>query len=186
VQEARVEYRAEAKPIEPSRFVFVDESGSRCVMTPRYGWGPVGERVDGVYPGNWGESITLIGALGLDGVRAMMTVNGGTTGDVFHAFVEQLLLPNLRPQDVVVWDRLSSHGVLSVVELLDQAKVKLLPLPPYSPDLNPIERCWSKIKHWLRKLQPRTRDQLDAAVAHAMKLVTGDDAYGWYADAGYV
>jgi transposase len=186
VQQARVEYWYKAKQMAPGQFVFVDESGSKCVMTPRYGWGPVGERVDGIYAANWGESITLLGAMGLDGIRAMMTVNGGTTGDVFHAFVEQLLLPRLRPDDVVVWDGLSSHGDSRVLELLAQAQVKLLPLPPYSPDLNPIESCCSKIKHWVRKLQPRSRDQLDAAVAHAMKRVSPDDAHGWYAEAGYV
>lgn len=155
-------------------------------MTPRYGWGPVGERVGGLIPGNWGENITLVGAMGLDGIRALMTVNGGTTADVFHAFIEQLLLPKLKPHDVVVWDGLSSHNDSRVAALLEQAQVTLLPLPPYSPDLNPIEYCWSKIKHWLRKLQPRSRDQLDSAVATAMNQVTAADARGWYAEVGYL
>lgn len=155
-------------------------------MTPRYGWGPKGERVEGITATNWGENITLIGAIGIDGIRTLMTVNGGTTGDVFYAFFKQCLLPVLHPGDILIWDGLSSHKDSRVMNLLEQAPVTLLPLPPYSPDLNPIESCWSKIKHWIRKLQPRTREALDIAIATAMEKVTSSDSYGWYAELGYV
>jgi transposase len=155
-------------------------------MTPRYGWGPRGERVGGVLPGNWGENITLLGAIGRRGMRTMMTVDGGTTSDVFYAFVDQLLLPTLQPGDVLCWDGLSSHKDSRVLDLLKQANIQLLVLPPYSPDLNPIESCWSKIKHWLRKFQPRTRNQVDTSVAAAMTLISNQDAIGWYTAIGYV
>lgn len=155
------------------------------MMTPRYARAPIGQRVGGVVPGNWGKNITLLGAIGSDGLRTLMTVDGGTTGDVFQVFVEQLLLPKLRPGDVVIWDGLSSHKDSRVLQLLEEAKVILVVVPPYSPDLNPIESCWSKIKHWLRKLQPRTRDQLDDTVASAMKQVTSNDTLGWYTEVGY-
>lgn len=99
---------------------------------------------------------------------------------------KQCLLPVLHPGDILIWDGLSSHKDSRVMNLLEQAQVTLLPLPPYSPDLNPIESCWSKIKHWIRKLQPRTREALDIAIATAMEKVTSSDSYGWYAELGYV
>ena len=107
-------------------------------------------------------------------------------GDVFLAFVEQLLVPILREGDVVVMDNLSAHKVAGVRKLIEGAGAELIYLPPYSPDLNPIEQCWSKIKHLLRKACAHTRDALDEALGEAMKRVTCSDAFGWFSECGYL
>lgn len=171
--------------LDPSRLVFLDESGSNCAMTPRYGRSPKGQRLHDDKPYQWGENITLLGALGLDGIRTMMTVNGGTTEEVFYAFVEQCLLPMLKAGDIVLLDNLNSHKSSRIVALIESVGATLTFLPPYSPDLNPIEKCWSKLKQLVRKLRPRTRELLDSAVAWAMDLVTGKDSVGWYQACGY-
>ena len=128
----------------------------------------------------------MLGALRLDGLHCLMTVNGGTDGDVFLAFIEQLVVPTLRQGDVVVLDNLSAHKVKGVRELIDGAGAELVYLPPYSPELNPIEQCWSKLKHLLRKASARTRDALDNALGKAMKQVTSSDCHGWFSACGYL
>ena len=128
----------------------------------------------------------MLGAIRLDGFQCMMTVNGGTDGDVFLAFVEQLLVPTLKKDDVVVLDNLSAHKVKGVQELIEGAGANLLYLSPYSPDFNPIEQCWSKLKHLLRKVGAKTRDALDKALGEAMKLVSNSDCFGWFSECGYL
>ena len=155
-------------------------------MTPEYGRAKRGQRLLGDKPASWGDNVTLIGALGIEGLRTMMTVAGGTDGDVFLTFVKRFLVPSLHKSDVVVMDNLSAHKVDGIREAIEKVGATLLYLPPYSPDFNPIESCWSKLKTLIKKHKPRTREQLDSAVAAAMNAVTHLDIRGWFGRAGYV
>jgi transposase len=155
-------------------------------MTLLYGWAERGDRVPGAVPFNWEENITMLGALNSNGLACMMTVNGGTDGDVFLAFVRELLVPVLCKGQVVVLDNLSAHKVAGVREEIESTGAELLYLPPYSPDLNPIEQCWSKLKNLLRKVGAETRDTLDKTLGEAMKCVTASDAEGWISECGYI
>jgi transposase len=171
--------------IDPIRFVFVDESGVTRSMTRRYGRAPQGERVPGAVPlGHW-EVTTLIGALALDGLRASFSVDAATDADLFQVFVEQVLQPTLRPGDVVVWDNLPAHKTLLLQEFIASAQATLLPLPPYSPDFNPLEQCWSKVKEFLRAAEARTAEALNQAIEQAFARVTAVDARGWFQHCGY-
>ena len=127
----------------------------------------------------------MLGALDARGVRAMMTGEGGTDADVFEAFLEQVLVRKLRPGDIVVLDNVGAHKPHRMRQLIEAAGARLLFLPPYSPDLNPIELCWSKLKAALKDFGARTRDALDQAVKRAMDLVGADDAEAWFRHCGY-
>ena len=171
--------------LDPERLVFLDESGSNVAMTRDYARAACGERAPGRKPFGWGDNITLLGALTVVGLRTMMTVDGGTTGDVFLAFVNQLLVPTLRPGDIVVMDNLSAHKVAGVREAIEAVGAFVLYLPPYSFDFNPIELAWSKVKALLRAFEARTREELERAVASAMNLITPNEAVGWFRHCGY-
>lgn len=154
-------------------------------MTRDYARALCGERAHGYVPRNRGTVTTMIGALGLEGVRAMMTVEGATDGEVFEAFVQQLLVPKLNPGDIVILDNVGAHKPQSALDRIRAAGARVMFLPPYSPDLNPIECCWSKIKALLKKFEALTLATLDAAIARAMELVTPGDAQGWFIHCGY-
>lgn len=144
---ARQEFIEKAKTLDPSKLVFVDESGSHIAMTPDYARSPRGERIADVVPRNRGTVTTMIGALGLVGLLGVMTVEGGTDAAVFEAFVKHVLVPKLKPGDIVVLDNLGAHKPDGIRKLIEAAGATLLFLPPYSPELNPIvEECWSKFK----------------------------------------
>jgi transposase len=165
--------------------VFLDESGVTTEMTRRYGRAARGQRVqDAVPAGHW-RTLTLLAALSLGGVRAAMTVESPTDGDVFLAYVEQVLGPRLQPGDVVVLDNLAAHKVAGVRSLIEERGAQLLYLPPYSPDFNPIEQTWSKVKEWLRAAKARTVPLLDDAVTAALAAITPDNAVGWFRHCGY-
>jgi transposase len=184
-QQKRAAWRRQLEEIDPARLVFIDESGVTRSMTRRYGRAPKGERVYGSVPlGHW-EVITLIGALALDGLRTSFTVNAATDTDVFRVFVEQVLTPALRPGDVVIWDNLPAHKAPELKTIIESTQASLLPLPPYSPDFNPIEQCWSKIKTFLRAVEARTSEALEQAIAQAFARVTAADARGWFRHCGY-
>ncbi len=127
----------------------------------------------------------MLAALGVDGVTAAMTIDGATDGDVFRVFVEQVLGPSLTPGDIVVMDNLSAHKVAGIREAIESTGARLLYLPPYSPDLSPIEQCWSKLKSDLRTAQARTREALDEAITQAFATVSAADARAWFAHCGY-
>lgn len=167
------------------RLVFIDEAGCNTGMARRYARSSQGRRAHGSQPFGWGPNVTMIGALSLEGLLTLMTITGGTTGEVFLAFVRQFLVPELRPGDVVVLDNLSAHKVVGVREAIQQAGAQVVYLPPYSPDFNPIEPCWSKVKTYLRARAARTREELEDAIAEAMDLVTSSDADGWFEHCGY-
>lgn len=165
--------------------MFLDESGATTQMTRTYGRAPRGERVREATPqGHW-NILTLFAALTTRGLEAPMTIAEPTDGDIFLAYIEQVLCPRLRPGQVVVMDNLSAHKVSGVRELIEARGARLLYLPPYSPDLNPIEQAWSKIKQVLRSLKARTAETLDHAVAEALKTITAENAVAWFAHCGY-
>ena len=154
-------------------------------MTREYGRAPRGERVHGWVPRNRGEVTTMIGALDVHGMRAMMTVEGGTDADVFEAFVEQVLVRRLRRDDIVVLDNVGAHKPERIRSLVESVGARLVFLPPYSPDLNPIELGWSKLKAALKDFGARTRDDLDVAIRRAMDLICPADARAWFSHCGY-
>jgi len=165
--------------------VFLDESGVTTEMTRRYGRAMRGERVhDAVPAGHW-HTLTLLAALDLRGVRAAMTVEAPTDGDVFLAYVGQVLAPRLAAGEVVVMDNLPAHKVEGLRALIEARGAQLLYLPPYSPDFNPVEQAWSKIKEFLRALKARTLPLLDQAVTAALAAITPDNAVAWFRHCGY-
>jgi transposase len=168
--------------------VFLDESGILTNMTRRTARAPIGERACGEAPVNW-KRLTVLGALGLDGVVTMTTVTTGTTIPVFVDFLQTSLLPVLReqkPDAVVVMDNLSAHKNQAVKDTIAAAGLTVRYLPRYSPDFSPIEPCWSKIKTALRAVAARTVESLRAALDTAAADVTADDAAGWFGHCGYV
>jgi transposase len=183
VKKKRREFREQIEPIEPKRLVFVDETGVTTAMTPTYGRAPRGERVEASAPASW-ESVTVIAAVGLDGVRAPLAFPGSVNGATFEAYVEQVLVPALHRGDVVVFDNLSSHLGPAVFEAIERAGAVVLPLPPYSPDYNPIEEMFSKFKGFLRRVGARAKDHLYDAIAEGLREVDIQDILGWFRHAG--
>jgi len=155
-------------------------------MTRLYGRAPKGARVIGSVPQNYGHKVTVLAALGEQGLHAMMTVEGATDADVFRAYVKHGLGPTLAPGDIVVLDNLWAPKAVGIQQMLARRRVRLLYLPPDSPDLSPIEPCWSKVKTGLRTAKARTRDTLETALSQALRTVTAVDAYSWFKHCGYV
>jgi transposase len=185
VKGERATYRTKTVGIDVRRYVFIDETGVNTAMARRYGRAPRGKRAIGSVPKNWGKNVTILGAMRADGVSAMMTVEGATDTDVFWVFVHEVLVPSLRVGDVVVMDNLGAHTSAWVERAIEAAGARVIYLPPYSPDFNPIEQCWSKIKTFLRAAKARTREALDDAITRALRTITADDAAGWFTHAGY-
>ena len=167
------------------RLVFLDESGVNTNLTRRYGRAFGKERVTDSVPLNKPKNTTILSSIRLDGSIAYTTYSGGTTGDKFIAYLKETLIPTLRPWDIVVMDNLRTHHIAEVRRLLSEAKVMLMYLPAYSPDLNPIEMMWSKVKAHLRKIKKRTVETLLEGIKEAMELVTPQDCVGWFSKAGY-
>jgi transposase len=154
-------------------------------MTRLYGRAPTGERVIGTVPQNYGQNVTILGAVGVQGVQAVMTVEGATDAEVFRTYVKRVLGPTLAPGDIIVLDNLSAHKALGVQQALARRRVRLLFLPPYSPDLSPMELCVSKLKTALRAAKARTREALETAIRQALETVTAADARNWFRHCGY-
>ena len=165
--------------------MIVDESGINTSMTRTRGRAAPGERVPGAVPqGHW-KTLTMIGALRLEGMAAAVTVDAATDTDVFGAFVRDALVPALRSEDVVVWDGLAPHKSEQVRREIESAGAALMPLPPYSPDFSPIEPCWSKVKGHVCNVEPRTAEALGQAAAAGFASVTATDCHGWFKSCGY-
>jgi len=154
-------------------------------MTRRYGRAQFGRRVADAVPKNFGLNVTILGALSCTGLDAVMTVEGATDTAVFRAYVEQVLVPTLVADDIVIMDNLSVHKVSGIREAIESTGARLLYLPPYSPDYSPIESCWSKLKALLRKAKARTREALDEALTQAIEHITQSDAKAWFHLCGY-
>ena len=165
------------KELPKEKLVFLDESGVNTNMVRRYGRSVGKTRVVDTAPFSTPKSTTVLSALRLDGQFACMTFEGGTTKELFKEYLETVLLPSIHEGDYVIMDNLRTHHCNFVGELMY--------LPPYSPDLNPIEKMWSKIKAILRKWRIRVKDQLVPAILQALNLVTHSDCQGWFACAGY-
>ena len=162
------------------KLIFLDESGVTTSMTRLRGRCLGGRRIHEATPGGHWKILTVLGAMSLRGMVATMTLEEATDADIFLAYVEQVLAPVLRPGDVVVMDNLSSHRVDGVRQAIEKAEAELLYLPPYSPDLNPIEKAWAKFKQLLRSAKARSNDALDQAVSDALNRITPDDAKAWF------
>lgn len=166
--------------IDAERLVFLDESGVSTQMTRRYGRARRGVRVSESTPeGNW-KILTILGAMSMHGMIATMTVEAATDAEIFLAYLDHMLCPALKPGDVVVMDNLSSHKVTGVRERIEAAGAELLYLPPYSPDLNPIEKAWAKLKQQLRSAKARTKEALDQAITELIPTIRPKDATAWF------
>ena len=171
--------------LDGRRFVFVDECSTNISLSPIYGWSRRGKRVCFEVSRNWGANVTLVSSMSLEGMGPSMAVEGATTKAVFETYVEQVLIPWLSPGQIVVMDNLSSHKGSRVRELIEARGCELHYLPPYSPDLNPIEEAFAKIKALLRKVEARTREALIEAVGWALDSVSASDARGFFGHRGY-
>ena len=165
--------------------MFVDESGFQRGMTRLYARARRGERAFGRVLRNRGRNLTTLAAMTVDGVLAAMLIEGGTDKAVFLTFLDRVLIPSLRPGQVVVMDNLGAHHANGVRERIEAAGCRLIYLPPYSPDLNPIEMLFSKLKALVRAVVNSTTRRLEEAIAGALKRVTPGDCRGWFAHAGY-
>jgi transposase len=175
----------ETAKLDAPRLVFVDESGTNLGLTPRYGRAPRGQRVVGVAPRNHGPNVTLLAAMSVEGITAAMTMTGPADGEVVALFVPQILLPVLRPGQIVIWDNLGAHKNVQLQQLIAERGCAGRFLPPYSPDFAPIEHAFSKLKTRLRQANARTRPALEAAIAAGLQTITPHDAQAWFRNCGY-
>ena len=174
-----------AAEVDPERLVFVDEMGVHTSLAPLYGYSPKGERVRLMVPRNRGENTTLLASITLGGMGETMAVEGSTNREVFEAYVEHALAPALQAGQVVIMDNLSAHKPARVRELIEGRGCELIYLPAYSPDFNPIEEAFSKIKGMLRQAGARTKDALVDVLGEALSAVSAQDATGYFEHAGY-
>lgn len=185
---ARIEragWRQQASQIDPAKLIFLDESGVTTEMTRRYGRAQGGQRVgEGTPCGHW-RTLTVLGAVRASGWVATMTIEAPTDGDIFLAYLEQVLCPQLEPGDVVVMDNLAAHKVAGVRERVIARGAQVLYLPAYSPDFNPIEPCWSKLKQLLRGRKARSLAALETAVSKALRAITPHNIRACFQHCGY-
>jgi transposase len=175
-----------AGEVDADRLVFVDEMGANISLCPVYAWSRKGERAFGSAPRNWGKNVTLLASITREeGLGPCLAVEGSTTREVFETYLEHVLVPTLEPGQVVVMDNLSAHKGGRVEELIEARGCELLYLPPYSPDFNPIEQAFSKVKGILRRAEERTRESLIGAMGKALEAVTAQDARGFFGHCGY-
>jgi transposase len=179
VQEQRQEFCAKLAGVDPRRLVFVDESGANTAMTRTHGRAPVGQRVYTNTPGRW-ESITMTCGLRLSGVTAPLAFRGATNTDIFETYVQEVLVPELKPGDVVIWDNLKPHKSEEAIEAIEATGARVEPLPPWSPDLSPIEEMVSKVKGAMRSAGARTTNAVYWAFASALDEVSLNDITGWF------
>jgi transposase len=171
--------------LDPDRLVFIDETGLDTAMVRRYGWGACGARVRGAAPqGHW-HTRTFVAALRQQGLTAPMVIEGAMDGALFKAYVKEFLCPTLVPGDIVVWDNLSSHQVAGVREAIEAVGAVLKPLPPYSPDFNPIEQVFAKLKAGMRKAGERTVEALENTLAKLLDQFSPTECENYLRGAGY-
>jgi transposase len=176
----REAFVASIRGIAPEDLIYLDESGVSTQMTRLYARAEGGHRVQDAVPGGHWKMLTLLGAMSVDGMIAAMTVEADTDREVFLAYLDQVLCPKLRAGHVVVMDNLSSHKVAGVRERIEACGASLIYLPPYSPDLNPIEKAWAKLKQGMRAKQARTVEALHDAVANLLPTLSANDANAWF------
>jgi len=174
-----------AEQVEVERLVFVDEMGTNTSLSPIYAWAPKGQRAYWSVPRNRGANTTLLSSMSVEGMGPALSVEGSTTSVVFEAYVQQVLAPSLRGGQVVVMDNLSAHKGERVKELIEGRGCELIYLPSYSPDFNPIEEAFSKIKRLVRKAEARTKEALVEAIGSALSAVSSGDAHRFFEHCGY-
>jgi transposase len=174
-----------AERVEIEQLVFVDEMGTNTSLSPIYAWAPKGRRAHWSVPRNRGANTTLLSSMSVEGMGPSLSVEGSTTSVVFEAYVQQVLAPSLRRGQVVVMDNLSAHKGKRVKELIEERGCELIYLPSYSPDLNPIEEAFSKIKKLVRKAEARTKEALIEAIGSALSAVSSRDAHSFFEHCGY-
>jgi transposase len=174
-----------AQELDARSLVFVDEMGTNIALSPVYGWAKKGERAHCSVPRNRGKNTTVLSSMSVEGMGPSLAVEGATDTKVFETYVERVLAPTLREGQVVVMDNLSAHKGERVRELIEGRGCELLYLPSYSPDLNPIEEAFSKIKGLLRKAEARSREALLEAIGTALSAITDQDARGFFEHCGY-
>jgi transposase len=174
-----------AAAVEPERLLFVDECGTHTSLAPIYGYAPRGERLCQSVPRGRGKNTTVLSSMMLWGMGPSMAVEGATTARVFETYVEKVLAPSLEEGQVVVMDNLGAHRPKRIREMIEQRGCELLYLPAYSPDYNPIEEAFAKIKNLLRKAAARSKEALVEAIAAALSAITAEDARGFFEHAGY-
>ena len=184
-QKRRAEFLEKIHSTPLDKLIFLDESGVATSMTRLYARCLGGRRIHEATPGSHWKIMTILGAMSTRGMVATMTIEEATDTDIFLAYLDHVLCPQLRRGDVVVMDNLSSHKIKGVRERIEAAGAELLYLPPYSPDLNPIEKAWSKLKLLLRSAKARTKDVLDQAITDLLPQITHDDARAWFRCSGY-
>lgn len=178
-------WRKELGRVDPSRLVFVDEMGTHTSLAPLYAYSPVGERAFFGIPRNRGKNTTLLTSIGAEGMGPSMAVEGGTTSRVFETYVQKVPAPALPPGRIVVMDRLGAHRPQRIRGLIEERGCELVYLPSYSPDLNPIEEAFAKVKHILRKIAARTKEALIEAIGLALGAVGSEDVRGFFVHCGY-
>jgi len=169
----------------PDSLVFLDESSINTGMTRVYGRGACGERVVDYTPDVRFERTTILSSVRANGEMVPLVFEGTLNGDIFREYIAQCLAPALKQGDIVIMDNLSSHKVKGVIDPIIAVGAKVMYLPPYSPDLNPIEMLWSKMKAYLRKAKARTKELLEEAIAAALGSITISDILAWFAENGY-
>jgi transposase len=181
----RAAWREQTRGIDPGRFVWIDETGSHLGMTRRHSRAPRGQRAYGTAPGSRGKNRTLITSLTLGGFGPGLLLDEAITYDTFDGYVIHRLAPTLKPDQIVVADNLTVHSSDRARDAIEARGAQLWFLPPYSPDLNPIEEAFSKVKAFLRTAEPRTLEAHSTAIWAALRTITPQDAAGWIAHAGY-
>lgn len=171
--------------IDPNKIIVLDEAGADLAMTSLYARAEGGERAKAPKPHSPGERYSMIGAISLTCVLAVMYIDCAIDGDIFKVFIKQFLLQHLEPGMYVVLDNVSFHKQASVAALIESTGASVVLLPPYSPELSPIEKMWSKIKEILKRMKARTREEFHKALGLAIKSVNEYDLEGWYEDCGY-
>lgn len=186
VKDLRFAYRLWSLTIDPRNLVFIDETGIHLGMTRLYGRATIGERLyDSDAPGNRGQNISLIGGMSIDGLIATLSIVGSVNTEVFLFYIQQVLIPQLWAGAIVLMDNLPVHHATVVREAIEAVGAKLVFLPPYSPDLSPIELCWSKLKQFLRSAKARTKEALAQALTDIINHhICADNALGWFARCG--
>ena len=185
VARKRRDWHESQESINAERLIFLDETGIKTDFTRLRGWADSSQRLVEAIPGGDWETSTLVHAVALDGTRAAMILDGPLNGSCFAGFCEQLLAPTLHPGDLVILDNLSSHKSSAAIAAVERVGAEMIYLPPYSPDLNPIENIFSKLKQWVRSLRPRSWKEIIEAVHEALLEVTFDDLYNAFTHCGY-
>jgi len=184
-EEARSSFRERLRSVDPKRLIFVDESSTNIALTPRYARAPKGERAYGKALRNWGKNVTLISSISVEGMGASMSIEGPSDTESFGRYMREILAPRLETGQIVLMDNLSVHRSGWVREIIEERGCQLWLLPSYSPDFNPIEEAFSKVKVLLRKAKARTLEALFEATSEVLGAVSASDARGYFEHCGY-